>query len=49
MVTYFNYKKNSYFILFYLELKNIGNIKEIKEEKMSNKLGKEKPKEKAPP
>jgi len=26
-----------------LKLKNIGNIKEIKEEEMSNKLGKEEP------
>jgi len=26
-----------------LELKNINNIKEIKEEKMSDKLGKEEP------
>jgi len=27
----------------YLELKDIGNIKEIKKEEMSNKLGKEEP------
>jgi len=27
----------------YLELKDIGNIKEIKEEELSNKLGKEEP------
>jgi len=38
----FNYKKDSYFILFCLELKNIGNIKEIEEE-ISNKFGKEEP------
>jgi len=37
---YFNYSKDSYFILSCLELKDIGNIKEIKEEEMSNKLGK---------
>ena len=34
----FNCKKNGYFILFCLELKDIGNIKEIKKEEMSNKL-----------
>jgi len=39
----FNYKKDSYFTIFYLELKSIGNIKEIKKEEMSNKLGKEEP------
>jgi len=43
MVIYFNYKKDSYFATSYLELKDIGNIKEIKEEEISNKLGKEKP------
>jgi len=43
MVTYFNYKKNSYFTTSYLELKDIGNIKEIEEEEISNKLGKEEP------
>jgi len=43
MVTYFNYRKGSYFITFYLELKNIGNIKEIEEEEISNKLEKEEP------
>jgi hypothetical protein len=42
MVIYFNYRKNSHFILSYLELKNIKNIKEIKEkeEEISNKLKK---------
>jgi len=41
MVTCFNYGKNSYFTTSYPELKDIGNIKEIEEEEMSNKLGKE--------
>ena len=40
---YYNYKKDSYFTLSYLTLKDIGNIKEIKEEEISNKLGKEEP------
>jgi len=39
----YNCGKNGYFILFYLKLKNINNIKEIEEEKIFNKLGKEKP------
>jgi len=43
MVTYFNYRKDGYFALSCLELKDIGNIKEIKKEEMSNKLGKEEP------
>ena len=43
MVIYFNYGKNSYFTLSCLELKYIGNIKEIEEEETFNKLGKEKP------
>jgi len=44
LVTCFNCGKDSYFTTFYLELKDIGNIKEIKEEEeMSNKLGKEEP------
>jgi len=43
MVTCFNYRKDSYFTMSYLELKNIGNIKEIEKEEMSNKLGKEEP------
>ena len=41
MAIYFNYRKDRYFILFYLELKYIGNIKEIEEGEISNKLGKE--------
>ena len=43
MVTCFNYRKDSYFTMSYLELKDIGNIKEIEEEETSNKLGKEEP------
>ena len=43
MVICFNYRKDSYYALSCLELKNIGNIKEIEKEEMSNKLGKEKP------
>ena len=43
MVIYFNYGKGSYFTLSYLELKDIVNIKEIKEEETSNKSGKEEP------
>jgi len=44
LVTYFNYRKDGYFTISCLELKDIGNIKEIeKEEEISNKLGKEKP------
>jgi len=39
----FNYRKDSYFTTSCPELKNIGNIKEIEEEEMSNKLGKEEP------
>jgi len=42
-VTCFNYGKDSYFTISYPELKDIGNIKEIKEEEISNKLGKEEP------
>jgi len=41
MVIYFNYRKDSYFAISCLKLKDIGNIKEIEEEEMSNKLGKE--------
>ena len=37
-VIYFNYKKDGYFASFCLELKDINNIKNIKEEEMSNKL-----------
>jgi len=39
----YNYRKNKFFILFYLKLKKINNIKEIEEEKIFNKLGKEEP------
>ena len=40
---YYNYDKEGYFTLSYLELKDIGDIKEIEEGEMSNKLGKEEP------
>jgi len=43
MVIYFNYRKDSYFTISYLEPKDIGNIKEIEEKETSNKLGKEEP------
>jgi len=43
MVICFNYRKDSYFTISYPELKDIGNIKEIEEEEMSNKLEKEEP------
>ena len=43
MVTYFNCGKDGYFATSYLELKDTGNIKEIKKEELSNKLGKEEP------
>ena len=43
IVTCFNYGKNSYFTISCLELKDIGNINEIEEEEMSNKLEKEEP------
>jgi len=36
----YNYNKENYFTLFYLKLKDIGNIKEIEEGEISNKLGK---------
>ena len=49
MVTYFNYRKDSYFATSYLELKDMGNIKEIEEEEMSNKLGKKELQGKTPP
>ena len=38
---YFNCRKNSYFVLSCLELKDISNIKEIGGKEMPNKLGKE--------
>jgi hypothetical protein len=43
MVTCFNYRKDSYFTTSCLELKDMGNIKEIEEEEMSDKSGKEEP------
>ena len=43
MVIYFNCGKDGYFTSSYLELKDIGNIKEIKKKEMFNKLKKEKP------
>ena len=43
MVIHYNYDKDSYFTLSCLELKDIGDIKEIEEEEISNKLGKEEP------
>ena len=43
IVTYFNCRKDSYFTISYLKLKDIGNIKEIKKEEISNKLEKEEP------
>jgi hypothetical protein len=43
IVTCYNYNKDSYFTLSYLKLKDIGNIKEIEEGEISNKLGKEEP------
>jgi len=39
----FNCGKDSYFTISYLELKDMGNIKEIEEEETPNKLKKEKP------
>jgi len=43
IVIYFDYRKDSYFAISYLELKDIDNIKEIEEKETSNKLGKEEP------
>ena len=43
IVIYYNYRKDSYFILSYLELKDIGNIKETEKEEISNESGKEEP------
>jgi len=42
-VTCFNCGKDSYFTTSCLELKYMGNIKEIEEEELSDKLGKEEP------
>ena len=46
---YYNCDKEGYFTSSYLELKDIGDIKEIEEGEMSNKLGKEEPQGKTPP
>jgi hypothetical protein len=43
MAICFNYRKDRYFALFYPELKDIGNIKEMEEGETSGKLGKEEP------
>ena len=50
MVIYFNCRKNGYFTLSCLELKDINNIKEIEEEeeKTSNKLRKKNFKKRLP-
>jgi len=39
----YNCGKDKYFTSSCLELKNIGDIKEIEEEEISDELGKEKP------
>jgi hypothetical protein len=49
LAIYYNYNKEGYFTLSYLELKDIGDIKEIEEGEISNKLGKEEPQGKNPP
>jgi len=41
IVICYNCGKNRHFVLFYLELKKIGNIKKIEEEEIFNELGKE--------
>jgi len=43
IVICFNYGKDSYFTIYCLELKDIGNIKKIEKEETSNKLEKEEP------
>jgi len=48
MVTCFNCGKDSYFTTSYLELKDIGDIKELEEEETSNKLEKKNPRERLP-
>ena len=40
---YYNCGKDSYFTSSYLELKDLGNIKEIEKGEISDKLGKEEP------
>jgi len=47
IIIYFNYRKKGHFVLFYLKLKNINNIKEI-EKKKFNELGKKESEEKTP-
>jgi len=42
-VTCFNCRKDNYFATSCLELKDIGDIKEIEEEEISDELGKEEP------
>jgi len=42
-VTYFNCGKDGYFTTSCPELKDMGNIKEIEKEELSNKLEKEEP------
>jgi hypothetical protein len=43
MVTCYNCDKDGYFTLSCLELKDIGDIKEMEEGETSNKLGKDEP------
>ena len=43
IVTCYNCDKDRHFTLSYLELKNIGNIKEIEEGETTNKSEKEEP------
>ena len=43
LATYYNCNKEGHFTLSYLELKDIGDIKEIEEGETSDKLGREEP------
>jgi len=43
LAIYYNCDKEGYFTLSCLELKDIGDIKEIEEEETSDELGKEEP------
>jgi hypothetical protein len=43
LAIYYNYNKEGYFTLSCLKLKDIGDIKEIEEGEIFNKLGKEEP------
>jgi len=43
LATCYNCNKEGYFALSYLELKDIGDIKEIKEGETSDESGKEEP------